>query len=82
MKDKHSLKYCVEFDPDTTDAEVEMGVHCTTEEAILFLADALAEVCKAAGLKTSGKWMEVMKMFSSFYVLGMMKSILSDGKNL
>lgn len=82
MKDKHSLKYCVEFDPDTMDAEAEVDIHCTTEEAILFLADALVEVCDGAGLKTSGQWMEVMKMFSSFYVLGMMKSILSDGKNL
>ena len=81
MKDKHSLKYCVEFDPDTMDAEVEMGIRCTTEEAILLLAYALVKVCNAAGLKMSEQWAEVLKVFSSIYVQGMLKSILSDGES-
>ena len=81
MKDKHSLKYCVEFDPDTMDAEVGMSINCTTEEAILVLANALAEVCKAADLKTTERWMEVLKIFSDAYVRAMVRSILYDGEN-
>lgn len=81
MKDKHSLKYCVEFDPDTMDAEVGMSTHCTTEEAILLLANALAEVCKAADLKTTERWTEVLKIFSYAYVGAMLHSILYDGES-
>ncbi len=81
MKEKHSLEYRVEFDPDTMDAETRMEIHCTTGEAILLLSDALVKVCKEAGLETSGQWTEVLKIFSSFYVQGMMNSILSDGES-
>lgn len=81
MKEKHSLEYRVEFDPDTMEAEVEMGAHCTTEEAILVLADALAEVCKAADLKTIEKWTEALKIFSNAYVRAMVRSILYDGES-